>query len=69
MNIEKEIRNLTVEITELTEADRATVKELLEHNEWGVAFEHLCAAIFELSAVIAYLFNSPAAIVRRSFIN
>lgn len=52
MNIEKEIRNVTAEITELPQADIATVTELLEHNEWGVALEHLCATIIEEGILI-----------------
>ncbi|MGE7998411.1 MafI family immunity protein [Lysinibacillus sp. NPDC093190] len=39
--------------TRLPQKDRITVLEYLEHREWGVALEHLCATICEENILIS----------------
>ncbi|HZG79401.1 MAG TPA: MafI family immunity protein [Brevibacillus sp.] len=34
-------------ISDLPESDRNSLNELLEHDEWGVALETLCGALYE----------------------
>ncbi|WP_148927486.1 MafI family immunity protein [Paenibacillus methanolicus] len=47
MDIETKIFKLLDSIKSLSMRDKESIQELLEHNEWGVALETLCASIFE----------------------
>ncbi len=47
MNIGKEIYNIIKNINNLPKNDYDSIVELLEHDEWGVALENLCAALHE----------------------
>lgn len=47
MDLSSEIFNLVRNIVGLPEKDRNFIIELLEHDEWGVAFESICGAILE----------------------
>ncbi|MFC4776216.1 MafI family immunity protein [Paenibacillus sp. GCM10023252] len=53
MDITKEILEIVNMTTELPQEDFDFILELLEHDEWGVAFETLCAAILEEGLPIA----------------
>lgn len=51
--------NMALKITEIShelnigEKDKEDIEEYLEHNEWGLAFEVLCAAIQESNIKIS----------------
>jgi hypothetical protein len=47
MEIENKIRLALDSVESLLIRDREFILELLDHNEWGVALEILCAVIFE----------------------
>lgn len=47
MNIEMKIKTLLEQLDALPKKDKIAVLEYLEHSEWGVALEHLCATISE----------------------
>ncbi|MGE8034836.1 MafI family immunity protein [Lysinibacillus sp. NPDC093692] len=52
INHRKEDKN-NIGTTRLPQKDRITVLEYLEHREWGVALEHLCATICEENILIS----------------
>jgi hypothetical protein len=41
------IKDIVQQVDGLPKNDQVIVLEYLEHSEWGVALEHLCAAVFE----------------------
>jgi uncharacterized protein YfaA (DUF2138 family) len=41
------IKDIVQQVDGLPKNDQVIVLEYLEHREWGVALEHLCAAIYE----------------------
>jgi len=47
MNVETEIKAIVEHIDGLPKKDRIIVLDYLEHREWGIALEHLCATISE----------------------
>jgi len=47
MNVEMKIKSIVEQIVGLPKGDRISILEFLEHNEWGVALEHLCATLCE----------------------
>ncbi|MNT68056.1 hypothetical protein D3C72_2062520 [compost metagenome] len=47
MDIENTIGLALDSIKSLPMRDKESIIELLDHNEWGVALETLCAAIYE----------------------
>ena len=50
--ITERIERLLLLINEIPEQDRETINEYLEHDEWGIAYEHLCATILDEKIVI-----------------
>jgi len=47
MEIVQEIVQILELISCLSNKDFNDVNELLDHNEWGIAFELLCSALFQ----------------------
>lgn len=47
MNRYNEIFNIIEQIVELSDIEKDEVFEFLEHNEWGIALETLCANLVE----------------------
>ncbi|WHY03236.1 MafI family immunity protein [Neobacillus sp. DY30] len=47
MNFEWKIKAIVQQVDGLPKKDCVNVLEYLEHSEWGVALEHLCATIYE----------------------
>ncbi|MCM3629482.1 MafI family immunity protein [Paenibacillus glycanilyticus] len=52
MNIEKELTQI-LEQFKLPQDDKTFITELIEHREWGVALEYLCAAIVQEKIIIS----------------
>lgn len=44
---ENEIRNMIGYIHDIPQQDRDAMTELLDHGEWGVAFEILCSVLVQ----------------------
>ena len=47
MNLENNIRAIMEQMKNLPQIDRDHIIEYLDHNEWGIAVEHLCSSIRE----------------------
>ncbi|GGI11665.1 MafI family immunity protein [Gottfriedia solisilvae] len=47
MNLNSQIKNIVEGMSELSKNDIQAINELLVHDEWGVALEHLCASLIE----------------------
>jgi hypothetical protein len=47
MNLHYEIFSIIEQIVELSDIEKDEIFEFLEHNEWGIAFETLCAILVE----------------------
>ncbi|GGI17875.1 MafI family immunity protein [Gottfriedia solisilvae] len=47
MNLNSQIKNIVDGMSVLSKNDIQAINELLVHDEWGVALEHLCASIIE----------------------
>jgi hypothetical protein len=47
------LKSIVKALEGLPQKDRVTVLELLDHREWGVALEHLCATICEENVPIS----------------
>jgi hypothetical protein len=45
MGIIEDIKRLEERIEELSVNDRNIISEYLDHNEWGIAFEHIVGTI------------------------
>ncbi|WP_336770990.1 MafI family immunity protein [Paenibacillus sp. MMO-58] len=51
MSMVIQISNILEQIT-IPDKDRDEILEYLDHNEWGIALEHLCATIIEEDILI-----------------
>lgn len=47
LDLIRQIKNIIEGMGELSKNDIQAINELLMHDEWGVALEHLCASIME----------------------
>lgn len=47
MNIVNKITSIIQQVNQLSYIDKSRIQEYLEHDEWGIALEELCAAIYE----------------------
>jgi hypothetical protein len=47
MEMAERILKIVDRISDLPVSDRDSINELLEHDEWGVALETLCGALYE----------------------
>jgi hypothetical protein len=55
MNLHNEIFSIIEKIVELSDIEKDEIFEFLEHNEWGIALETLCAILVEEDIVITSL--------------
>ena len=47
MNLHNEILSIIEKIVELSDIEKDEIFEFLEHNEWGIGLEILCAILVE----------------------